>query len=450
MIDDRATLARSPARETALACIEAGIEAAHPERVLRETVALEGARLRVGESTYDLDEYETVCVVGGGKAAGGVAVVLDDLLDTPGISVSGAVVTADPDAVATDRIAVLAGDHPVPSERGVESATRVLELARAADERTLVLAVVTGGTSALLPAPAEGIALADLQGVTQDLLDSGATIGEINAVRKHCSALKGGELARAAAPATVVGVLFSDVVGDDPAVIGSGPTAPDPTTYDDALAVLDCYDIDAPAVRERLERGIEGAYEETPGLGMGVFDRVENHLLADAHTALDAAASIAIERGYEPLVLSSTVRGEAREVGTVHVAVAEECVATGSPVVPPAVVLSGGETTVTIRGDGRGGPNQELALRGALELSGTHTDVTLCSVDTDGIDGASDAAGAVVDAETVVPADREAAREALADNDTVSFLAARDALVVTGPTGTNVNDLRVLVVERAD
>ena len=451
--------APTPRHETALACLRAGIEAAHPERVLESTVRLTdehgdseedapgeggGDHLHVADAVYDLCEFDRVVVVGGGKAAAGVAAALERVLGER--ITAGRVVTPDPGE--GERIEHLPGDHPVPSERGVESTRRVVELLDSADERTLVLAVVTGGGSALLPTPADGVALADLQSTTERLLDSGADIGEINAVRKHLSTLKGGGLARAATPATVVSLVFSDVVGDDLGVIASGPTVPDETTYADALAVLDRYDIDASEpVRDRLERGAGGALPETPKPGDALFDRVENHVLASGFTALTAAREEAEDRGVATCLLSSRVRGEAREAAKSHVAVGEEAVATGNPLSPPAVVLSGGETTVTVRGDGEGGPNLEYALSAALELGGANA--VLASVDTDGRDGGTDAAGAVVDGETLgTREEREAARDALARNDALPFLAERDCVLETGPTGTNVNDLRVLVVTR--
>jgi hydroxypyruvate reductase len=346
--------------ETALACVRAGIAAARPERVLESTVRIggrgteddedvgtsagadgedtdgTGETLSVGDGTYDLGGFDRVVVVGGGKAAAGVAAalerVLGDRID------AGAVVTSDPGEGG--RIAHLPGDHPVPSERGVESTRCVVDLLEGADDRTLVLAVVTGGASALLPAPAAGIPLADLQRTTELLLDSGADIGEINAVRKHLSTLKGGGLARAAAPATVVSLVFSDVVGNDLGTIASGPTVPDETTYDDALAVLARYDLAVPdAVRSRLERGAAGEIDETPKPGDPVFDRVHHHVLADGFTALDAAGREARRRGYETCLLSSRVRGEAREAAKSHAAVGEEVLATGNPAEPPAVVL---------------------------------------------------------------------------------------------------------------
>lgn len=440
MIRDADRLGSTPARATALACVEAGIEAAHPRHVIAETVRLEDDVLTVGEGTYALTGVDRLLVLGGGKAAGTVAAALETVLGDR--LTDGAVVCPEP--VETATVEVHVGDHPVPSERSVAGTHRVLELAASADSATLVLAAVTGGGSALLEAPVDGVELADLQAVTDLLLDSGATIDEINAVRKHLSTVKGGGLARAAGPARVVGLLFSDVVGDDPGVIASGPTAPDDTTFADALAVLERYDIDTPvAILDRLRAGAAGDLPETPRASDPVFDGVENHVLAGAHTALTAARRAAAERGYTPLVLSSRVRGEAREAAKTMVAVGEEIRATGDPIAPPAVVLSGGECTVTVTGGGTGGPNQEFSLSAALELD--EAGVALASVDTDGLDGATDAAGGLIDAGTVD--DEAAARAALDDNDAHPYLGDRDGLIVTGATGTNVNDLRALVVE---
>ncbi|MFB6106143.1 MAG: glycerate kinase [Halobacteriaceae archaeon] len=435
MFRDRETLERSAAHALALDCAAAGVAAARPDRVVREAVRVDGDSLRVEGDAYDLGTFDEVVVVGGGKAGAQVAAALEDVL---GDRLAGGVVVTD-DPVPCERVEVLPGSHPVPSEEGVASTRRLLDAVAAADERTLVLAVITGGGSALMAAPV--VPLADLQATTDALLDSGATIHEMNAVRKHLSEIKGGQLARAAAPATVVSLLFSDVVGDDPDVIASGPTVPDTSTYGDALAVCERYDLDLPAsVRERLEAGAAGDVAETPKPGDAAFERTSVHVVANATTAIRAARQVAREAGYDTCVLSSRVRGEAREQGLGHVAVAEEVRATGNPVSAPAVVLSGGECTVTVRGDGTGGPNQEFALRAAVDLE----EGVLACLDTDGRDGSTDVAGAIVDGETVD--DAEAAWDALADNDATPYLAARDALIETGRTGTNVNDLRVLVV----
>jgi len=442
MVDvrDRDSLAATPARETALACVEAGIDAARPDRVIAERVGLDGDALSVADATYDLAAFERVVVLGGGNAAAHVARalagVLGDRLD------GGCVVTDDP--VDVPGVDVLPSDHPVPSERGVESTRRLLDTASDCGADTLALAVITGGGSAVLPAPAEGLSLSALQATTEGLLRSGAPIRDVNAVRKHCSALKGGRLARALAPATVATLVFSDVVGNDLGVVASGPTVPDASTYGDALAVLRDYAVDVPeTVRARLERGARGGLAETPGPGDSAFEDVETHVLADGSTAVDAARETARERGYQPLVLSSSIEGEAREVGGVHAAIASEAASAGDPVAAPAVVLSGGELTVTVEGDGDGGPSQECALAAARRLPDGSA---FACVDTDGVDGHSGYAGAVVDSGTVD--DASAARAALRDNDAGGLLESRNALIQTGATGTNVNDLRVLVVER--
>jgi len=451
--EDRERHARSPAHELALDCLAAGIEAARPERAIARHLSVsggdgandadgaDGGTLHVRGETYDLDDYDRVLVLGGGKAAAGLVRALGDLL---GDRIDGGAVVLDAPA-DLDRVEVHVGGHPVPDEGSVAGARRLLELARGADERTLVLATVTGGGSALLAAPVEGVSLADLRSVTESLLASGASIDELNAVRKHCSAIKGGGLARAADGATVVGLLVSDVVGDDPAVVASGPTAPDPSTFAEARAVLDRYGIDPPdSIRERIDRGVAGEAEETAGPDDPVFERVSNHVLVGGHTAIEAAREVAEERDYRTRLLSARLRGEAATAGLTHVAVAEEALDTGEPVEPPGVVLSGGETTVTLGDDpGEGGPSQELALRAAIELP---EGAVLASVDTDGRDGATDAAGALVDASTVESEDADAARRALARHDAGPFLESRGALLRSGRTGTNVNDLRVLVV----
>lgn len=465
MIHEREQLGGTPARDLALDCIEAGIEAADPERAIGEAISLDldGNRLAIGTESYDLAEYEECVVLGGGNAGGRMANAIERVL---GERISrGVVVTDAPEEVS--RVEVLPGDHPVPSVRGVESTRTMLDLADEIGEETLAIVLISGGGSALMPAPADGISLDSLQEVTESLLASGAEIGEINAVRKHCSAFKGGGLAHRTAPATVVSLIVSDVIGNDLSTIASGPTAPDETTVSDAREVLSRYGIDPPAeIKERLDRGDRGEFAETPNKDNPVFDRVTNHVIADGFTPLEAIGNLARERGYDPLILSSSVRGEAREAAKTHVAIAEEVRATGNPLTAPAVICSGGETTVTLRGDGTGGPNQEFALSAGIELRGIDG-VALASIDTDGIDGATDAAGAIVDGGTV--SDVEGARAALADNDAYLYLdsngtigasecegqsetpesraSGRDAIIETGPTGTNVNDLRVLVVE---
>jgi glycerate 2-kinase len=439
MIENRSELAQTPAHNVALECIEAGIKAAHPRRVIENAVTVTNNTLHIEQHSYDLRDYSDVLILGGGKAAGQMAEVLELLLDDR--LTGGVVVTNDP--TTTTRVEMFRGNHPVPDENGVAGTEQILELAAEAGDRTLILTVITGGGSALLSAPAGTVSLADLQTVTDDLLASGATIHEINVLRKHLSAIKGGQLAQIAAPATVVGLTVSDVVGDDLDVIASGPIVPDTSTFQDAVDIVDTYELPVPeSVDRHLTAGIEGEISETPQPEEPFFETVHNHVLANGVTALEAARDVAQQRGYEPIVLSSRIRGEAREVAKTHIAVAEEIQTTKTPISPPAVVLTGGETTVTIQGSGHGGPNQEFALSGSLELS--DSDIVVASVDTDGLDGASDAAGAIVDCETAVPSGE--ARSALANNDVYPFLDAAEALIHTGPTGTNVNDIHVVVV----
>ena len=459
-----------PAERTAVDCFRAGVEAALPRAVIGRAVSVDGDTLRIADDGYDLAAYDRLVVVGGGKAADGVATALasalGDRIDAGVVVVDGGgdpggqdeqdepdgQAGADPTG-ADARIDRVYGGHPVPTEGSVAGGTRVLDLVADAGAETLVIAVVTGGASALLAAPAAGVDLDALRTTTSALLDAGAEIHEINAVRKHLSRVKGGRLAAAAAPATVAGLAFSDVVDNDLGVIGSGPTAPDDTGFADALATLDRYDPSGDrvpgSVRDRLERGARGEVEGTPAAGSSVFERVRTRVLADGLTALDAAAAVARERGYEPLVLSGRLRGEAADSGLTHAGVAEGIAASGTPLRPPAVVLSGGETTVTVTGDGEGGPNLACALAAGVEFASSGSplrdrECAFLAADTDGRDGSTAYAGAVVGPDTV--GDRSAARDALDDDDALGFLEGTGALLSTGATGTNVNDFRVIVV----
>jgi hydroxypyruvate reductase len=443
-IENRCDLAVTPPAERALDCIEAGIRAADPATVISERVHVEDGTLRIdpvdgAATTRDLDAHEEVLVLGGGNAAGHVAAAMENVL---GDWIDGGVIVTD-DPQPTDRITTRTGTHPIPSADNVVATREILDRAENAGEDTLLIAAITGGGSALMAAPASGIDLADLRTVTDAMLRAGLPIKEVNAVRKHLSAIKGGGLATAAAPATVVSVLFSDVIGDDPTVIASGPTTPDGTTFADAKRALARADVTPPdTVSRRIDAGIAGGVAETADADDLPGARCRTALLANGDTAIEAAREVASTGGFETLVLGSRIRGEAREAGAFHAAVAKQCLEAGEPVTPPAVLLSGGETTVTVAGDGRGGPNLEFALSGAIELAGRS--VALAAVDTDGIDGNSGVAGALVTGDTVD--DPRAARDALERNDARSYLAERTATVETGPTGTNVNDLRIVVL----
>ena len=456
MFDDCDRLATSPAHAVALDCLAAGVRGADPQTATNAALTVEDDRLTLagsgGETTLTRSAFDRVLVLGGGKAAPGVVRALHGAL---GSSITDGIVVVpaeSPDAGTDIGCVELApGGHPVPTAEGVVATRRILELAHEADERTLVLAVVTGGGSALLTAPAGDLTIEDLQHVTRSLLDAGADITAVNTVRKQLSDVKGGRLAAACGPATALGVVVSDVVGDSLPVIASGPTVPDTTTPAEALDVLDRYGVDAPAVRTHLERttvaaeGVSTPRERSES-GSSAFSGVSNHIVASNRTAVEAAAAAAAERGYEPCLLSTRVRGEAAAAAPTHAAIAAEVAASGNPVEPPAVLLSGGETTVdtsTAADPGVGGPNTEFALASALELD-AENGIVVGALDTDGFDGSTDAAGALVDAGTV--REDATAREALSCHDSLSFLDARDAVLRTGATGTNVDDLRLLVV----
>jgi glycerate 2-kinase len=385
-------------------------------------------------------------VVGAGKASAAMARAFESAWPGP---LDGIVVTRHGHAVPCQRIKIVEASHPVPDHAGEEAARDILELARGLGPEDQLVCLVSGGGSALLTLPARGLSLADKQAVTRALLRSGATIGEINTVRKHLSAIKGGRLAAAAAPARVVTLAISDVPGDDPAVIASGPTVPDPTSFADARAVLAKYRIAEPAA---VLAHLAAAADETPKPGDPAFARARFELIASPQQALSAAADAALARNITPIVLSDRIEGEARDVAAVHAAIALQLHSGrfrvgGSIVAPPAVLLSGGETTVTLRGRGRGGRNSEflLALAAALDDA---PGIAALACDTDGIDGTEDNAGAIVYPNTIARAAAGglAIKQALAQNDGYGFFAALGDLVVTGPTLTNVNDFRAILV----
>ena len=378
-------------------------------------------------------------VVGAGKAAAAMARAVED--GWPG-ELDGLVVTRYGHAVATRRIEVVEAAHPVPDAAGRDAARRILDMVSGLGADDLALCLISGGGSALLALPAEGVSLGDKQAVSRALLAAGATISEINCLRKHLSAIKGGRLAAAAAPARLVALLISDVPGDDPAVIASGPTVADPTSFADARAVLDKYAIAAPAA---VVRRLAGAGDETPKPGDPRLMRAETHIVAAPAAALEAAANLARAVGVEPDMLGDSLEGEARVVGAAHAKLVRRALASGSAL--PRVILSGGETTVTIWGQGRGGPNSEYLLALAIALDGL-AGVHAIACDSDGIDGSEDNAGAIIAPDTLARA-RAAGLDAharLDDNDAHGFFAGLGDLVVSGPTLTNVNDIRAILL----
>lgn len=380
-------------------------------------------------------------VVGAGKAAAAMARVLEESWPGP---LQGLVVTRYGHSVPCRRIEVIEAAHPVPDLNGVKAAARMLALVEGAEEDDLVIALISGGGSALLSLPAGGLLLSDKQAINKALLKSGAPIDEMNCVRKHLSAIKGGRLAAAAFPARVVSLVISDVPGDDLAAIASGPTVADPTTFADARAILARYGIDGPAP---VIAHLEAALEETPKPGDPRLARCETHLIASPQQSLLAAAEIARKAGITPIILGDSLEGEARDVGIVMAGIARQVVQHGQPVRAPCVLISGGETTVTVRGKGRGGRNVEFLLSLAVKLGGQRG-VHALAGDTDGVDGAEEVAGAMID-----PTSLERARAvgldpiaSLDNNDAHTLFRAIGDQVVTGPTLTNVNDFRAVLV----
>ncbi len=380
-------------------------------------------------------------VVGAGKAAAAMAKAVEDHWQSP---LEGLVVTRYGHAVTCRTIEVVEAAHPVPDAAGRRAAAEILARVSGLTSDDLVLCLISGGGSALLALPAGDLSLEDKQAVGRALLKSGADISEMNCVRKHLSAIKGGRLAAAAAPARVVTLAISDVPGDDPAVIASGPSVPDPTSFADARAILAKYGITPPSA---VVRHLEAAGDETPKPGDPRLARAELRLIARPQDALEAAAAKARELGVVPVILGDAIEGESREVAKVMAAIAKQAARYGQPAKAPCVLLSGGETTVTVRGQGRGGRNAEFLLALALALEG-HDGIHAIACDTDGIDGSEDNAGAAIGPDSLVRAREKGLdpKAYLAENDGYSLFAALGDLVMTGPTLTNVNDFRAILV----
>ena len=385
-------------------------------------------------------------VAGAGKAAASMALAVEQ--HWPAHSpLEGLVITRYRHGLLTNRIKVIEAGHPVPDETGEAAAREILRAARSLGPDDLLLVLVSGGGSALLSLPADGIGMGDLKATTRELLRCGAPIQDMNTVRKHLSAIQGGRLA-AACRARVLALIVSDVTGDDPTHIASGPCAPDPSAYADALAVLERHRVSVPrAVREHLERGASGGIAETPKPGDRVFARVENRVVATAQGSLQAAAKHFRESGVAAAVLGDSITGEASEVAKVLGALARQVNAHGEPWRSPVALVSGGECTVTVRGSGRGGRCAEFLLSLAVDLAGLPT-VHAIACDTDGIDGTEDNAGAVLAPDSLARAEALGldAKAMLANNDGYGFFSALSDLVVTGPTRTNVNDYRAILV----
>jgi len=434
----------SSLRSHALAIFHAALKAAAPAEAVRRHVRVARGTLLAGRKRYSLSKFRNVYAIGAGKASVEMARAVERL---PGSRIRGGWINTKYGHASKLRfIDVNECGHPIPDARGEEGARRIAEIAGRATAGDLLICLISGGASALLPLPAPPVTLKELQQTTELLLHCGANIHEFNSVRKHISAIQGGQLARLAHPATLLTLILSDVIGDDLDVIGSGPTVPDSSTSADAGAVFEKYGLwdQVPGgVRQRILSGAG----ETPKPGDPIFDRVNNLIIGSNRLAVDAAAHKARALGYRTIVLSTSVQGEAREVARVHAGIAREIRTSGRPVRPPACIVSGGETTVTVRGQGKGGRNQEFALAAAIDLAGIDEAVIL-SAGTDGSDGPTDAAGALADGTTLAKALAQGldARVCLKNNDSYLFFDGLGDLVKTGPTGTNVADLQVILV----
>ena len=437
-------------KKAATAIFRAGINAVDPEDCINRRLRRTADILWVDEVAYDLAGINKLYVLGAGKASAAMALAVERLL---GLHIDdGVVVTKYGHGRTLQRCRLLEAGHPVPDENGLRAADALLKLVATAGPDDLLLCLFSGGGSALLPAPAMGISLADKQETTRLLLACGATIHEINTIRKHLSRLKGGRLCRAAGGGRIVSLIISDVIGDDLGSIASGMTAPDAGTFGDCLAILSRYGLEEgvpAAVRRHISEGAKGRVEETPKPGDPAFAHVRNLIVGSISDALAAAGREAGLQGFTPLILTSMLHWEAREVAMALCSIAAEVRQSGRPVPAPACLLSGGETTVTIRGGGQGGRNMEFALAAGIELAGLER-VLLLSAGTDGTDGPTDAAGAFADGSTVsraqalgISADRN-----LVDNDSYNFFRPLRDLFITGPTCTNVMDLQIVLIQQ--
>jgi glycerate 2-kinase len=445
MMFDTSVLESDPIRRgQILGVLQAALDAVEPFDATRRFLVRQDNTLQVGDRSYDLDRYQRVFVVGAGKAGAPMARAVEEALGDR--IQEGVVVVKTGHTGPTDTVAIEEADHPRPNQAGVEAGKRILQLAESANENDLVIALLSGGGSALLVAPAPGLELADIQAMTDALLASGATINEVNCLRKHVSAVKGGQLARAVAPATLITLALSDVIGSPLDVIASGPTVPDQTTWEDAWAIVERYGLESELpelILARLRAGLNGETPDTPKPDDPVFETSQTIVVADNRMAAEEAVRKAESAGYNTLLLTTYLEGEASQVARVAVGLGREIEVFDSPVPAPACLVLGGETTVTLGpSPGKGGRNQELALSAGLALQGNGR-IVIASLATDGTDGPTDSAGGIADGTTVERGKQKGldAESHLRSHNAYPFLEAVGDLFVTGPTQTNVNDL---------
>jgi len=437
------------ARQLAINALNAALKAADPKNIIQSKVRVEKNSLKIGRLSFNLDDFKNIFVVGGGKASGSMAEAIEELLGDRIKDGAINVPYACP-AYETKRVKFEHASHPIPDIAGVKGVKRILDLASEAEENDLIICLLSGGGSSLMPQPSAGVSLRDKRRVTDALLKSGATINEINAVRKHLSTFKGGWLAKRAYPATAVNLILSDVVGDPLDSIASGPTVPDPSTFQDAIEVLKRYGLWSKiptSVKKVLLSGKKGLIPETPKAGDKAFEKVHNIIIGNNMTASLVAYNNLKSAGLHTLLLSSCLEGQAKDVGTMFASMAKEIVASGNPIPKPAGIVAGGETTVTVVGKGKGGRNQEIALGAALKI-GNMDGMVVASLSTDGVDGPTDAAGALADGKTMLRAHELGLnpRKFLSENDSYSFFSRLGDLIFTGVTGTNVDDVSVIIV----
>jgi glycerate-2-kinase len=449
LIENGETQFNKKARDLALKSLESALNAVDPKQIIKSKVLLKNSTLHVNNRyVFNLKKFKNVYVVGGGKASGSMAEALEQVLG--GLIKEGWVNIPYGNKHKTDIIKLHEASHPIPDDSGVEGTRRMVKIAEQAEKDDLIICLISGGGSSLMPLPRDEITIADKREITDALLKCGATINEINTVRKHISDFKGGWLAKKAYPATILNLILSDVVGDPLDFIASGPTVPDSTTFSDAIKVLKKYGLweKAPAsIRKVLSEGERGKIPETPKANDEAFKKVFNVFIGNNRLASQTAQKYLKSEGLNTLLLTSTLEGEARHVGTMLASIAREVSASGNPIPKPAAIIAGGETTVTITGKGKGGRNQEIALAAALKMNGMEGAV-LASLSTDGIDGPTDAAGAIVDGKTLTRAAKKGLipEEFLAENDSYNFFSKLEDLIFTGPTGTNVNDISIVIV----
>jgi glycerate 2-kinase len=435
-------------RRDALKILEATLVSADPEIAILNKIKRNGNLIKVDQRVYDLENYSRVFIIGGGKAGGRMAVAIERVF-ADSITDGFLNIPRSQNHYSLKYVKLNFCSHPIPDADGIKGVNAMLNMVKGCSEKDLVICLISGGGSALMPLPVEGLSLQDLQYITSLLLKQGATINELNIVRKHLDGFKGGQLAKACGKADILTLILSDVVGDPIDIIASGPTVPDPSTFNDAVTIMKktrVWDLAPENIKNRLTKGIRGEIPETPKTTDPIFGRVQNVVIANNMIALEAAECEAKKNGYNTLILSSLIEGEAKIVGEVYAAIAGEIILSGKPIRSPAAVIAGGETTVEVHGLGSGGRNQELVLGAIKKIKDLYC--VVASMGTDGVDGTTGSAGGLVDGVTLLRSLKAGLNleESLRENDSYNYLNKLGDTLKTGPTGTNVNDIHLILV----